>query len=462
MGMPRQSIACAPDLRSSPPRSVWRLPLMWEKPRNLEAPPSTKVGVTQLRDWWRSPFPAKIYSAPWECGLWLHSLHALESSNMSEEQETGFNPETYTHLIPEGEEDYPDYLDEDLIKDPELGYMDEQVAAEVEKLSDEDKQLYGQIKDFTDAFYRQHGYILPLTDIVQIAVTNRYPGIPTHTEEEQERLRQELLQEARKRQASEEANVAEVPPWKIRRIQPTGLPKKIIDITGDDDPDKPTVITITPGADPYQQIEVEEEELQFIAGNETPSEEPHPDDEEGDNLSVITIDSLKDLDSQKVREIWTGMAELKEKERDYYNQLAAMVDDMTPNDIYATIQVTPRPGTTVPQCADDLLEEVGNEEIFRRILAVGYMAWQKFEANRTKKKPTPYKPSTIRDVEERFKVSKSRILDLQRGEAITREQTKLKKILKAEKKEETKSRTPTPEATAAEPSPQPAPSTSTQ
>ena len=84
-----------------------------------------------------------------------------------------------------------------------------------------------------------------------------------------------------------------------------------------------------------------------------------------------------------------------------------MVDDMTPNDIYATIQVTPRPGTTVPQCADDLLEEVGNEEIFRRILAVGYMAWQKFEANRTKKKPTPYKPSTIRDVEEKFKVSKS-------------------------------------------------------
>ena len=175
------------------------------------------------------------------------------------------------------------------------------------------------------------------------------------------------------------------------------------------------MITITPGADPYQQIEVEEEELQFIAGNETPSEEPHPDDEEGDDLSVITLDSLKDLDSQKVREIWTGMAEIKEKERDYYNQLAAMVDDMTPNDIYATIQVTPRPGTTVPQCADDLLEEVGNEEIFRRILAVGYMAWQKFEANRTKKKPTPYKPSTIRDMEEKFKFLKVASLTFRGG-----------------------------------------------
>ena len=101
------------------------------------------------------------------------------------------------------------------------------MAAEVEKLSDEDKQFYGQIKDFTDAFYRQHGYILPLTDIVQIAVTNRYPGIPTHTEEEQERLHQELLQEARKRQASEEANVAGgAPTERSGASNPLGFPRR--------------------------------------------------------------------------------------------------------------------------------------------------------------------------------------------------------------------------------------------
>ena len=131
---------------------------------------------------------------------------------MSEKQETGFNPETYTHVIPEGKQDYPDFVDEDLVDNPEFGFTDEQVVAEVAKLSDEDKQLYEQIKDFTDTFYRQHGYILPLTDIVQIAVTQRYPGIPTHTAEEQEKLRQELLQEAHKRQPSEEANVEEEPP----------------------------------------------------------------------------------------------------------------------------------------------------------------------------------------------------------------------------------------------------------
>ena len=65
---------------------------------------------------------------------------------------------------------------------------------------------------------------------------------------------------------------------------------------------------------------------------------------------MITIDSLKELDSEKVQEIWKGMAEVKEKEKEYYNSLAAMVDNMTPNDIYATVQATPRPVLPFPVC----------------------------------------------------------------------------------------------------------------
>ena len=129
---------------------------------------------------------------------------------------------------------------------------------------------------------------------------------------------------------------------------------------------------------------------------------------------------------------------------------------MTPNDIYATVQAIPRPGTTLSQCAEDLLEELGNEELFRRVLAVGYMSWQRFEANRSRKQLNPYEPSSVRKVAEKFGVSSSRIMDLQRREAITREQTRMKKMLKAEKEEgeekkrksRSKSRTPTPETTA--------------
>ena len=64
------------------------------------------------------------------------------------------------------------------------------------------------------------------------------------------------------------------------------------------------------------------------------------------------------------------------------------------------------------------------------------MAWEKYEKNRTKKAEVPYKPSTIREVAKKFLTTTSRIKDIQRGEAITREQVRMNKMLKAEKKEE--------------------------
>ena len=350
-------------------------------------------------------------------------------------EETGFNPETYTHVLPEGQEDFQDFTEADLQQNPELGYTDEQVEAEVEKMTEEEKSLYSQIKDFTDTFYPQHGYIIPLGDIVRLYMTGRYPEIPTSTAEEQDRLREELLREVRKREAAEEANVMEVPPRKIRRIQKELVPQKIIDITGEDDPDKPTVITILPGKDPYDQIDAEEDALEYMVGDETKSE-IHRDDDAADDLSVITLDSYKDLDSERVREIWKGMAEVKERERDYYSQLADMVDEMTPSGICATVQVTPRLGTALPQCAEDLLEELGNEETFRRVLAVGYMAWERFKGDGTKGAEVPCRPGAIRDVAGGFLTTTSRVGDIQRGGAVARGRTRLNRMVGAERGEE--------------------------
>ena len=64
------------------------------------------------------------------------------------------------------------------------------------------------------------------------------------------------------------------------------------------------------------------------------------------------------------------------------------------------------------------------------------MAWEKFEKNRTKKAEVPYKPSTIREVAKKFLTTTSRIKDIQCGEAITQEQVRMNKMMKAEKKEE--------------------------
>ena len=352
-----------------------------------------------------------------------------------------FDPSTYQHVLPEGAHEFDDYDSEYEEQHPELGFTDEQVEAEVAKLDPEDKKFYEEYREFLDTYYCQPGKIIEMPDLIKLIMMGRYPEIPSTTKREQDELREKLMIETRKREISQQAGLEEEPPRKIRRIVPERI-GKIIDVTGDDDPDAPMIIKITPGVDPYAQLDLEEEELEYKVGDETASE-IHPDDDDADDLSCITIDSLKHIDNDEVKEIWKGMAKIKLQEGEYYEKLAGMVDKMTPEVIYQTVQMTPRPATALPQCAEDLLTELGNEELFRRILAVGYMSYQAFEKNCKKRLGETYKPNTIREVAARFNISTSRLMDLRRGAAINREDTQRAKMLKAEKKEETEGKTPT-------------------
>ena len=351
-----------------------------------------------------------------------------------------FDPDTYQHVLPEGAHDFDDYDSEYEREHPELSFTDAQVEEEVKKLNPEDRKWYEEYKGFLEAYYRQHGRIIELSDIIKLIMTRRFPEIPSTTKEEQDQLREKLLIETRKREMSQQAGLEEEPPRKVRRVVPE-MVGKIINVEGDDDPDAPIIVKITPGIDPYLQLDREEAELEYKVGDESASE-THPDDTSADDLSCITLDSLKHLDNDKVKSIWQGMAKIKKQEGDYYNELAEMVDEMSPQDIYQSVQATPRPATALPQCAEDLLAELGSEEKFRRILAVGYMSYQAFEKNRKKRLGEDYKPNTVREVASRFNISTSRLMDLRRGAAINREDTQRAKMLKAEKKEEDEGKTP--------------------
>ena len=204
---------------------------------------------------------------------------------------------------------------------------------------------------------------------------------------------------------SQQSGVEDEPPRKVCRVT-TKFIGKIIDITGDENPNKPTIVKITSGVNPYLQLNKEEAELEYKVGDES-ALETHPDDDEADDLSCITIDSFKDINNEKVKNIWQGMAKLKQQEGEYYNNLVDMVDEMSPETIYQSVQATPRPSTALPQCAEELLTELGSEELFRRVLAIGYMNWQAFEKNRKKRLGETYKPNTIQEVAARFNISTS-------------------------------------------------------
>ena len=279
-------------------------------------------------------------------------------------------------MLPERAHDFDDYDSDYKQKHLELGFTDEQVEAEVKKLGQEDRKFYEEYKEFLDTYYRQHGRIIELPDLIKLIMTGRYPEIPSTTKKEQDELREKLMIKSRKREMSEAAGLEEEPPRKIHRVVPEML-GKIIDVTGGDDPDEPIIIKITPGVDPYLQLNREEEELEYKVGDETASE-IHRDDDTADDLSCITLDSLKYIDNDKVKEIWKGMVKLKQQEGDYYNTLANMVDNMNPEVIYESVQATPQPSTKLPQCTEDLLNELSSEELFRRVLAIGYMSWQGF------------------------------------------------------------------------------------
>ena len=380
-------------------------------------------------------------------------------SNTEELHVGDFNPSTYEHVLPEGAHDFDNYDSEYEEKHPELGFTDEQVKAEVAKLDPEDRKFYEEYRGFLDTYYRQHGKIIEMPDLFKLIMTGRYPEIPSTTRKEQDKLRDKLLIETRKREMFQQAWLEEEPPRKIRRIVPERI-GKIIDVAGDDDPDAPMIIKIMPGVDPYAQLDLEEEELEYKVGNETVSE-IHPDDDDADDLSCITIDSLKHIDNEKVKNIWQGMAKLKRQEGHYYEQLAGMVDEMTPEVVYQSVQATPRSSTNVPTCADELLEELESAELFKRVLAIGYMDWQGFEKNQRKHLGEKYKPNTVREVATKFGISTSRLMDLRRGAAINREDTQCSKMLEAEEKEETEGKTPTgSRATSPEEPATPQPSTS--
>ena len=189
------------------------------------------------------------------------------------------------------------------------------------------------------------------------------------------------------------------------------------------------VIKNLPGEDPYAEIDHEEDMVIDMTGMESASEED-PDGESTDDLSIVTIDSMSNINKDKVHDLWRQMAETKAKEATIYNQLADMVDDMSPAIIQETIIQTPKLGTNVPPEAETFLEEIGSTVKFKRILATGYMVYEEY----LEKKDPTYKPLSLQKVIKKFNTDSKGMMEIQKGEAYKREEKKMKRMLRTEEK----------------------------
>ena len=337
-----------------------------------------------------------------------------------------FDMKNFPHWLDTDEEDYDNFDEKDREENPEYFLTDEQMEQIFKEMSDSEKKNFIELREYHKADYRQKGEIRSLSEYVKQIMKWLKPGIPTESQEMQTMLREKLLAKARtKSELRERGELPDVKP-KVKRIRPVFMGPATKEEKQDDGT---IVIKILPGEDPYAEIDHEEDMVIDMTGMESASEED-PDNESADDLSIVTIDSMSNINKDKVRDLWRQMAETKAKEATIYNQLADMVDDMSPAIIQETIIQTPKPGTNIQPEAEAFLEEIGSAAKFKRILATGYMVYEKF----LEKKDPTYEPLFLRKILKKFSTDSKGMMEIQKGEAYKREEKKMKRMMRTEEK----------------------------
>ena len=333
-----------------------------------------------------------------------------------------FDLKTFEPVLQEGEEYFDDFTEQDKEKYPELFLTDEEVEEIFNKMTESEKKQFLALKDFHLKEYLKEGRITPLSELVQAIMKENKPNIPSTSHEEQEALRDQLLQEARKMAELRERGMAPdiKPP---RRIQTNQGPA----FSENKDEKGNIVITLIPGRDPYEDLAREDDEVIDITGAESELD-MNADMESGDDISIISLDSLAEINKEKVKEVWRGMSEVKGKEAVLYNNLAEMVEDMSPVVIQETIRRTPKPGSNIPSEVESLCEEINNGSMFKKVVAAGYMLYEQYLKSKDKK----YKPMSYRQTAKKFQVDLKGLKEISRGAAYERDRKRLERMVKKE------------------------------
>ena len=342
-------------------------------------------------------------------------------------------------MLKEGEEPFDDFTEEDRKDNPEYFLTDEEVSEIFKGMTDKEKKRFLAFKDFHLKEYLKEGRITPLSELVQAIMKENKPNIPSTSREEQEALRDKLLQEARRMTELRERGMApEVkPPRRIRTYQGPAFSEN-------KDQKGNITITLIPGRDPFEDIDRENEEVIDITGAESDTD-VDADMESADDISIVSLDSLAEINREKVKEVWQGMSEVKTKEATLYNNLAEMVEDMSPVVIQETIRRTPKPGSNIPSEVESLCEEINNGSMFKKVVAAGYMLYEQYLKSKDKK----YKPMSYRQTAKKFQVDLKGLKEISRGAAYERDRRRLERMVKKEESD-VKPEVPAPEEEEAE------------
>ena len=323
-----------------------------------------------------------------------------------------FSEEYFTHVLSEGEEDYDDYTEQDLLEHPELAYTDEQVQQEEQKLSAQEKQVFKELQAHHLLQYRTQGYMTPMMDVVKQAVHERYPGLPGSTSATisagQEQLYSKFQEQKKKGKTSDTGIDLSIVKQEVKQeldiselsLYPGKTIKDVIDLTTDED--KNIYIKVQTNQLLHDVLTYEgEEEDDIFCAEEKVEEISIGSSEDDPFVSRKAAEVLRKLARNK-----KDLAKLMEEAGDLLEEDVLPLEEakeVFKSGIDSNTKSTP--------VSEKLFEECKSIDEFHLILALGYRMKEEAKAMRAIKKDKAYKVQTFDRLAEFFEVKKNTIIN---------------------------------------------------
>ena len=355
--------------------------------------------------------------------------------------------------------------EEELVKYPELEYSSREVQSIVSQMDKAQKQEFREYEQYFLTRYRQTGNIQPLYLEIRNIVKEMCPSMPGQMQDAVVEARAQLLAETKLKELCEQLGVPtprygpppmihpidegllgeEAVPMSsmksrteqmkedqpstsrtVRRVVPTLITTEVkkeikpqvqprllsdtmLDALGSGEEDC-LVMRIKRGRDPFYDLTQDDEELQQAFAEVEPGDIPEGESNV-DDLSVASLETVNEIESEEATRLLTTYADLKKKEAETLQDMVALIraENLGPRQCYEIVKSVTKMEGDIPEIAQ-VREEFDHESV-KLILAAGVRMKQVYDVNMKQRK----KAESFKSIAKRFNVSKSRLYEIAAG-----------------------------------------------
>ena len=360
--------------------------------------------------------------------------------------------------------------EEELIKYPELEYSSREVQAIVNKMDRVQKQEFREYEQYFLTRYRQTGNMQPLYVEVRNIVKEMCPSMPGQMQSAVVEAHAQLLAETKLKELCKQLGVSAPryePPPMVHPVDEGILGEKAVPMSGEETHEEPvkedqlstskvvrkiipTLVTtevkkevkprvqlrllsdtildamgpgdeecmvtqIKRGRNPFYDLTQDDEELKQAFAKVGPEDIPE-EESDVDDLSVASLETVNEIESEEAGRLLTTYADFKMKEAETLQDMVALIkaDDLGPRQCYEIVKHVTKMEGDIPEIAQ-VREEFDYKSI-KLILAAGVRMKQVYDVNMRQHK----KAESLVSVAKRFNVSKSRLYEMTAGHKIGR------------------------------------------